>query len=106
MSVSFQEHAAALAQIKHCNVQVLARPSLDSLNSVNSRVTIPAPEFSPTLLPSDRVGRLAKPCAGLCPVATQPGPDATASSDPSAHMFITFNHPIKPGPCFTGEYEY
>ncbi|CAD7939623.1 unnamed protein product [Amoebophrya sp. A120] len=84
---------------------VLARPSLDTLNTINSRVTVPTPAFAPTLLPEDRNGKLATPCAGLCLVATQPGPDPHASSDPSAHMYATFNRPIKAGPCFTGAYD-
>ena len=40
---------------------------------------------------------------GLCPVAAQPGPHATATVDPSARLFITFNEPIMKGPCFDEE---
>lgn len=57
-------------------------------------------EFSPKLLPLDRNTGMKKACLGLCVVATQPGPDPDATTDPSANSFITFNEPVLPGPCF------
>ncbi|CAD7942387.1 unnamed protein product [Amoebophrya sp. A25] len=86
-------------------VAVLARPALDRINAINSRLTVPLAEFAPTLLPTSRNDQIVHPCTSpLCAVAVQPGP-TDAASDPAAQLFVTFNNAIKPGPCFSGTYD-
>lgn len=66
----------------------------------------PLGEYAPTVLTETHDGAEAvfdgehAPCLGLCPIAAQPGPHPSATVDPSARLFITFNEPIKKGPCF------
>ena len=90
-------------------VLVFARPNFAAAaNPANARVITPLGQFAPadlTDLGADGSAllRTKAPCVGLCPVAAQPGPHATATVDPSARLFITFNEPIMKGPCFDEE---